>query len=268
MLLPTTLFLATATATTPTLPPNIVILFVDNLGWANVGYHRPPALDPSQLATPNIDALAASGLELDRHYTYKFCSPSRSSLMSGRLPFHVNIYNDDPALPGQGVPVGMTLLPLKLKQSGAGSATPTPYATHFIGKWHIGMASKTTQIPIARGFDTSLGYFHSTNNYYNSHAGATHQAISVCGHSPAVDLYLNDGPATTLNGSSYEERIFGARAVCGARVSTDLLLLEECGYSCLEECGYSCLELCYRDLHARSAIAFHPFAPLEALPCV
>ena len=67
----------------PHAPPHIVILFVDNLGWANVGYHRPPALDPSQLSTPNIDALAAAGMELDRHYTYKFCSPSRSSLMSG-----------------------------------------------------------------------------------------------------------------------------------------------------------------------------------------
>jgi arylsulfatase A-like enzyme len=80
------------------------------------------------------------------------------ALNTGRLPFHVNIYNDDPALPGQGVPVGMTLLPLKLKQSGAGTPTPTPYATHFVGKWHIGLASKSKQIPTARGFDTSLGH--------------------------------------------------------------------------------------------------------------
>lgn len=39
-------------------PPHIVILFVDNLGWANVGYHRPHALPADQLSTPNIDALA------------------------------------------------------------------------------------------------------------------------------------------------------------------------------------------------------------------
>ena len=174
-------------------PPHIVILFVDNLGWANVGYHRPPNLPADQLSTPNIDALAAAGVELDRvllhctalhtwllkkvylacpvtisaislalsllpfrapalafslalhtrllfsreeadvrahsrndvitgdakHYTYKFCSPSRSSLMTGRLPFHVNIYNDPPTMPGQGVPTNMTMLPLKLKQSGS-----------------------------------------------------------------------------------------------------------------------------------------------------
>lgn len=53
-------------------------------------------------------------------------SPSRSALLSGRLPIHVNIYNDDPARPGAGVPVGMTMISEKL--AGAG------YMTHFIGK--------------------------------------------------------------------------------------------------------------------------------------
>ena len=82
--------------------PHLIVLFADNLGWANVGYHRPEGVDLREYATPHIDALAAEGMQLDRHYTYKYCSPSRSSLLSGRLPVHVNIYNDDPAMPGQG----------------------------------------------------------------------------------------------------------------------------------------------------------------------
>ena len=124
--------------------------------------------------------------------------------MTGRLPFHVNIYNDNPSLPGQGVPVNMTMLPRKLKQSG--------YACHFVGKWHIGMASASMQTPRARGFDTSLAYFHSTNNYYDQTNDGVHH--SGCGAVPgAVDLYDTDGPAYGLNGSAYEERIFGARAV-------------------------------------------------------
>jgi arylsulfatase B len=73
--------------------PHIVVLLTDNMGWANVGFHRPPSLPAREIHTPNVDKLAASGLILDRHYTYKFCSPSRSSFLSGRLPFHVNIYN-------------------------------------------------------------------------------------------------------------------------------------------------------------------------------
>ena len=66
--------------------------------------------------------------------------------MTGRLPTHSNIYNDDPAMPGAGAPVQFRLMPAVLKQAG--------YATHFVGKWHLGMASRSAQIPVARGFDT------------------------------------------------------------------------------------------------------------------
>lgn len=176
-----------------------MILFTDNMGWANVGFHRPPAADPREFRTENVDALARDGVELDRHYTYKFCSPSRSALMSGRLPYHVNIYNDNPAMPGAGVPVGMTLMSEKLKSAG--------YSTHFVGKWHIGMASASTQIPTARGFDTSLGYFHSENDYYDM------TRSQGCSSRPAVDLWDTGAPAWGLNGSLYEERLFGNRAV-------------------------------------------------------
>ena len=51
--------------------PHIVFLFCDNVGWYNVGYHRDSHL-AAELSTPNIDALAANGLELDRMYT---CEP-------------------------------------------------------------------------------------------------------------------------------------------------------------------------------------------------
>ena len=64
----------------------------------------------------------------------------------------------------------------------------TPYATHFIGKWHMGMASKSKQTPHARGFDTSLAYFHSMNNYYNQHRA------EGCDGTVAVDLYEDEAP--------------------------------------------------------------------------
>jgi len=179
--------------------PHIVVLLADNVGWANVGFHRPPSADPREFQTHNIDRLAGSGIELDRHYTYKFCSPSRSSFLTGRLPVHVNIYNDDPARVGQGVPTNMTMISAKLKSVG--------YATHFIGKWHVGMASQSQNIPKARGFDSSLGYFHSTNNYYDS------RRAEGCNNEPAVDLWDTDKPAAGLNGTAYEEILFGRRAV-------------------------------------------------------
>jgi len=183
--------------------PHIVVLLADNLGWANVGFHKPPDLPSRELHTPNIDSMAKNGMILDRHYTYKFCSPSRSSFLSGRLPFHVNIYNDDPTMiPGAGVPVNMTIISAKLKTAG--------YHSHFIGKWHIGMSSLSTQTPQARGFETTLNYFDSGNNMYDS---TTVQNCQI-GREwiTGVDLWNTDGPATKLAGT-YEERLFGNRAL-------------------------------------------------------
>ena len=63
------------------------------------------------------------------------------------------------------------------------------------------------QTPHGRGFDTSLGYFHSTNNYYDS------RRAEGCNNEPAVDLWDTDHAAVNLNGTDYEEAIFGRRAV-------------------------------------------------------
>lgn len=54
--------------------PHILFLLVDDFGWANTGWHRlehPTA----EVSTPNMDALVKNGLELDRHYVYKYCCP-------------------------------------------------------------------------------------------------------------------------------------------------------------------------------------------------
>ena len=61
--------------------PHIVYILVDDWGWANVGYHR--NLPTREVDTPNFDSLVKNGLELDQFYAYKFCSPTRSSLMTG-----------------------------------------------------------------------------------------------------------------------------------------------------------------------------------------
>ena len=50
--------------------------------------------------------------------TYKFCSPSRCSLLTGRLPVHVNTHNDPYTVPGAGIPLGMTTIAAKLQSAG------------------------------------------------------------------------------------------------------------------------------------------------------
>ena len=75
-------------------PPNILHILVDDMGWNEVEYHQPSGVD--EVKTPNINQLRSNGLELDRFYTHKICSPSRSSVQSGRDPIHVNVQNVHP----------------------------------------------------------------------------------------------------------------------------------------------------------------------------
>ena len=69
----------------------LYILLQDDWGWGNVGYHR--EVTTPEVETPNIDALALRGVRLEQHYVFHFCSPTRCSLLSGRLPIHVNDVN-------------------------------------------------------------------------------------------------------------------------------------------------------------------------------
>jgi len=175
-------------------PPHIVFLLSDDLGWNNVGFHNP------LVHTPAIDALREQGVELTRHYAYKFCSPSRSSFLSGRLPVHVNERNKITEAPLAGVHPNMTTIPAMLKQAG--------YKSHHVGKWHAGMASRSLNIPIARGFDSSLGYFHGAEDHYRQ---VVHGNVNC--KRKYTDLWLDDGPAVGLNGTDYSLHIWRNRAL-------------------------------------------------------
>ena len=185
--------------------PHIVFMMVDDWGWADVGYHRNTSGDDT--STPNIDSLVKAGLQLDQHYVYNWCSPSRSAFLTGRLPIHVNdaakvsyaTYNPkDPVSGFMGIPRNMTVISAKMKEAG--------YATHQVGKWHVGFATPD-HIPKGRGFETSFGYFNAANDYFN-------ETIFNCHKTPIVDLWDTDKPASDKNGTgedNYEESLFKDR---------------------------------------------------------
>jgi len=156
---------------------------------------------------PESLRLAREGVELDRHYAYVYCSPTRSSLLSGRLPYHVNQVNLDPSYATSGVHEKMTTIPRKMKRAG--------YRTHAVGKWHCGM-STYSKTPHGRGFDTHFGYFEGAEDHFTQR-----QCIDLtCAlpnpapppfdktyHAPFVDLWLTDRPAYGKNGT-YGDQMF------------------------------------------------------------
>ena len=122
--------------------PHIILSVADDLGWHNVGWHNP------EFRTPTLDALRAEGVELTRHYAFMFCSPSRASLLSGRLPLHVNQNNQANEIVSRaGADTRMTLLPARLQASAA------RYYCVAIGKWHLGRARRRRCR--TRGFDST-----------------------------------------------------------------------------------------------------------------
>lgn len=131
---------------------NVIFLLVDDMGYADVGaygntYHQ----------TPNIDRLAAAGMRFtDGYAAAPNCSPTRTSILTGRWPARVGITQ---YLPGnylpyakllqaelpEGLPLEETVLAEPLKAAG--------YATASIGKWHLGSGR---YLPERRGFDLNF----------------------------------------------------------------------------------------------------------------
>ena len=120
-------------------PPHVLFVLADDLGWGNVGWHR--ETPTPEVKTPKLDQLVKDGIEMNRMYSWHACSPTRSSLQTGRLPIHVNAHNANPEIynsssasgTGAGIPRNMTGMAAKLAAAG--------YNTVFVGKWDAGMAT-------------------------------------------------------------------------------------------------------------------------------
>jgi arylsulfatase A-like enzyme len=117
---------------------NIVLIMADDLGHGDVGWHGGP------FKTPHLDRLAKAGVRLETHYSLPVCSPTRSSLLTGRFNSRF----------GCITPVNNRVLPFDTVTL-ARALQSVGYRTALIGKWHLG--SMPEWGPQLYGFDHSYG---------------------------------------------------------------------------------------------------------------
>jgi arylsulfatase A-like enzyme len=137
--------------------PNFVFFLVDDLGWADVGCNGSTFYE-----TPNIDALAASGMRFTQGYAAcPVCSPTRASILTGRHPVRVDITD---WIPGRRLAADANVRfehiedrdHLELQEITIAEALreQADYQTFFLGKWHLGGKGHW---PTDQGFDVNIG---------------------------------------------------------------------------------------------------------------
>lgn len=150
-------------------PPNIIFILVDDMGYGDLGVTGSTDID-----TPNIDRIAADGVQLTHFYANApVCTPTRAGFMTGRWQQRLGIefafgylveqhklvdgeWVPEPDIHGLGLPLKAPTLADRLKEAG--------YATGAFGKWHLGY--KDVYNPVNRGFDEYFGVLLGHADFY------------------------------------------------------------------------------------------------------
>jgi arylsulfatase A-like enzyme len=176
--------------------PNVVIIYADDLGYADLGCYGAKGW-----ATPNLDRLAAEGVRFtDFHTAQPVCSASRTALLTGCYPNRLGIHGALGPNANHGIAAEETTLAEIFKSQG--------YATAAIGKWHLG--HRPPFLPTRHGFDQYLGLPYS-NDMWPHHPGAkpgTYPPLPLLDGETIVDADVTAATQATLT-ARYTERAVG-----------------------------------------------------------
>uniref|UniRef100_A0A8C7R0T8 N-acetylgalactosamine-6-sulfatase n=2 Tax=Oncorhynchus mykiss TaxID=8022 RepID=A0A8C7R0T8_ONCMY len=179
--------------------PNIIIILMDDMGWGDLGVFGQPSKE-----TPNLDSMAAQGMLFPNFYTANpLCSPSRASLLTGRLPVRNGFYTTNAharnAYTPQEIVGGISrdeiLLPQILKKKG--------YVNKIIGKWHLG--HRAHHLPLEHGFDE---WFGAPNCHFGPYNSSDRPNVPVYNNSQMVGRYYEEFGIDKKTGESNLTQIY------------------------------------------------------------
>ncbi len=187
------IFLLLLAASAFAVQPNVVIIYGDDVGYADVG-----AYGSELIPTPNIDRLAAGGLRFtDGHCSAATCTPSRFSLLTGVHAFRHGVRVLGPNAP-LTIPLGAMTLPKLFGKA--------DYATAVIGKWHLGIGQKGTPVdwngevkpgPLEVGFDYCF-LLPSTNDRVPCVYLENHRVVNHDPNDPIFIRKTSPDPRSTI----------------------------------------------------------------------
>ena len=182
--------------------PNILLIMADDLGYTDLGSFG------SEIATPNLDTLADTGVKMTQFYASPFCSPTRAMLMSGS-DNHLVGFGDMAELmlpeqrgkPGYEGNLNQRVVPMAQVLKDAG------YRTLMTGKWHLGVPEEFS--PAARGFDQSYVLVHGGSSHWSDQAGI----VAVDPAKPPKAIYRENGKAVDVPKDFFSSDFFTTRLI-------------------------------------------------------